>query len=282
MAPPLPISPSAVDRLSKRLRTGPQVSDEDLDLFLEVLQAYQQALEVVQARLRVLRYEPTSRLKTTSVLIEKLQREHTSLKSVQDIAGARIVVDGGRDVQDDVVAAVVEAFDDGSKPPRVRDRRAEPSHGYRAVHVVAMVLGLPVEIQIRTVAQDQWAQMVESLGDKWGRGIRYGEPPPDPDRVELGDVTRAALWDLVQGLAERIGTVETMAGRLARLEVAVEKIQVERERIRQLGALPQDKEDQLNASLQDLNVLKADHTTAEETLKHALDVISQATAALPS
>lgn len=221
-------------------------------------------------RLRILCYEPTSRLKTTSVLIEKLKREHTSLKSVQDIAGARIVVDGDRAAQDDVVKAVVEAFGDSSKPVRVRDRRAEPSHGYRAVHVVATVLGLPVEIQIRTVTQDQWAQMVERLGDQWGRGIRYGEPPPDPDRVELGQLTRAKLWALVQALAERIDDVERMASSFVRLDV----------RMRRLEEPTQDEEDEQIAMRQDLAALKADYRTAEEMLKRALHLFAEATASL--
>lgn len=125
-------------------------------------------------------YSPTSRTKTTGVLIDKLRREHSSLKSVQDIAGTRIICDD-RDEQDDIVARVVAAFADGSRPPKVKDRRQAPSHGYRAVHVIGTVEDLPVEIQVRTGRQDRWAQIVESLGDRWGRQIRYGESPPQPD-----------------------------------------------------------------------------------------------------
>jgi len=52
-------------------------------------------------------------------------------------------------------------------------------HGYRAVHVVVYIGGLPVEIQVRTKAQDQWANAFEKFADVVGRGIRYGESPDE-------------------------------------------------------------------------------------------------------
>lgn len=207
---PLPMSRTAVDRLGKRLAASDDVSDADLDLLLEVLTAYQDALDETQTRLRELGYNPTSRTKTTSVLVDKIRREHSSLKSVQDIAGTRIICTD-RDEQDEIVADVIRCFADGSRPPKVKDRRAEPSHGYRAVHVVVTVLDLPVEIQIRTERQDRWAQIVESMGDRWGRQIRYGEPPPDADRpIHSGTtkITRGDLWRMVQNLAIRTDAVE--------------------------------------------------------------------------
>lgn len=218
MPPPLPISRTAVDKLGKRLASEERVSDEDLPLLLEVLGAYQDALDVAQVRLNNLGYRPTGRTKTTGVLIDKLRREHSSLKSVQDIAGTRIICED-RDEQDDIVAAIVEAFADGARPPKVRDRRDDPSHGYRAVHVIVTVDDLPVEIQVRTERQDRWAQIVESLGDRWGRGIRYGEPPPNPDLpiVEGVTITRGQLWAIVQGLAERTNSVERWQTAVARL-----------------------------------------------------------------
>lgn len=205
----MPMSRTAVDRLGKRLAASTEASDEDLDQLLEVLSAYQDALDEAQARLVLLGYHPTSRIKTTSVLIEKLRREHSGLKSVQDIAGTRLICDD-RDEQDQITAAVVDAFADGAREPKVKDRRQEPSHGYRAVHVVVTVQDLPVEIQIRTERQDRWAQIVESMGDRWGRQIRYGEQPPHPERslVPGAEVTRGQLWASVQMLAERTDAVE--------------------------------------------------------------------------
>lgn len=107
---PLPksMSRTAVDKLGKRLAASDTASDDDLDLLLELLSAYQEVLDVTQARLRALGYQPTSRTKTTGVLIDKLRREHSSLKSVQDIAGTRIICED-RDEQDEIVGEVVRA-----------------------------------------------------------------------------------------------------------------------------------------------------------------------------
>lgn len=93
----------------------------------------------------------------------------------------------------------------------MKDRRAEPSFGYRAVHVIVKVRGRPVEIQVRTRLQDLWAQIVERLADEWGRGIRYGEPPSDPTR-RLREMTRQEFVDRVMQLAEEVDVVEQAAG----------------------------------------------------------------------
>ncbi len=50
-------------------------------------------------------------------------------------------------------------------------------NGYRAVHVIVFPDGIPVEIQVRTRWQHEWAELYEKLADQVGRGIRYGEPP---------------------------------------------------------------------------------------------------------
>ena len=35
----------------------------------------------------------------------------------------------------------------------------------------------PIEVQVRTEWQHEWAEFFEKLADRIGRGIRYGEPP---------------------------------------------------------------------------------------------------------
>lgn len=117
---------------------------------------------------------------------------------------------GTRREQDEIVRRVVAEFADAARAPKVKDRRAEPVAGYRAVHVVASVLDVPVEIQVRTWHQDQWAQIVERLGDVWGRGIRYGDAPPEPDRLVPGAKTRAAFWESVQTLARLTASYEEL------------------------------------------------------------------------
>jgi len=57
--------------------------------------------------------------------------------------------------------------------------------------------------------QDQWAQITESLGDAWGRQIRYGQLSLEPDRrVLASDISRRDLWAMVQTVADSIEALE--------------------------------------------------------------------------
>jgi ppGpp synthetase/RelA/SpoT-type nucleotidyltranferase len=180
---PLPCSGRQLNALGQRLADG-EPSDADIALFAQVLGVYQAVLDQVEQRLRELGFQATTRVKTTGTLVDKLRRDPTlKLRSIHDLAGARLVIDGTRRDQDAARDRIVEAFADCSRPPVVKDRRENPSHGYRAVHVIVFPEDIPVEIQIRTVYQDRWAQATEGLGDSWGRGLRYGEGPAEPNSL---------------------------------------------------------------------------------------------------
>jgi hypothetical protein len=71
--------------------------------------------------------------------------------------------------------------------------------------------GLPVEVQIRTELQDLWAQVFERLADRWGRSIRYGGEPDEPDAVALDGpppITRAEVVQFVQQFSDQIDNIE--------------------------------------------------------------------------
>lgn len=208
---PLPITRSALDRLGKRLCCDP-VSAEDWVLFAEVLDAYQATLDDAQAILEGQGFEPTTRVKSTGTLVDKLSRG-TSFKSVQDVAGARVVVNGGRIDQDRAVGKIVKAFDTVGTPAKVLDRRASPNHGYRAIHIILTHQEAPVEVQVRTPLQDLWAQITERLGDLWGRELRYGEPLVAPNQPVVPGIddpvaTRAQFVSMLMDASEAIDAVE--------------------------------------------------------------------------
>lgn len=147
-------------------------------MLADVVSAYQDVLDEVDQRLRGMGFQPTTRVKTTGTLVDKLRREtKLKLKAIHDLAGARITIEGGRLEQDRAVGRIATAFADCPKTPVVKDRRENPSFGYRAVHVIVFIDSVPVEIQVRTQGQNTWAQIVEKLGDRWGRGLRYGLGP---------------------------------------------------------------------------------------------------------
>ena len=164
------ISKTQIDRLGDRLRKG-NIADSDLRLLDEYRRSFNAAYGVVAGGIRrQLDLEPTGRpAKSTTSIAEKLRRESIRLSQIQDIAGCRLIVSDTAE-QDRVVASLVELFPDNS----VADRRRTPSHGYRAVHVIAKVEQKGVEIQIRTTLQQLWAELSEKLSDLIEPAIKYG------------------------------------------------------------------------------------------------------------
>jgi ppGpp synthetase/RelA/SpoT-type nucleotidyltranferase len=75
-----------------------------------------------------------------------------------------------------------------------------------------------VEIQVRTALQDGWAQLIERFADWWGRGIRYGDLPIDPDREVAEGWTRRSLFETFMEQSERIDQLEQLAASIHRLE----------------------------------------------------------------
>ena len=82
------LSIKQVIRLGNRLRDADTPSQADLAALSEVLTGYNAALDEVVRGLRSLGLEPTTRLKTSGTIIEKLRRqEHLNLRSIRDLAG---------------------------------------------------------------------------------------------------------------------------------------------------------------------------------------------------
>ncbi len=168
---------SQINKLGERLRIA--ASEEDSRLLNEFVISQDPNRLEVEAALRTLIGSDaaiTSRLKTKTSILEKLRRQHTRLWEMQDVVGIRIVIPG-------------------SPKNRLYDRRAQPQHGYRAVHVVPSIRGRPVEIQVRTPGQHQWAELFEKIADRWGREIRYGAP------LSLSFSTKKDVVDHLQLLA---------------------------------------------------------------------------------
>jgi ppGpp synthetase/RelA/SpoT-type nucleotidyltranferase len=167
------LSKSQIDRLGQKLRTQTFQETElaALDEYRRSFgPAYDRVVEKVQAVLAV----PVSGrpAKSTTSIIEKLNRESIRLSQIQDIAGCRAVVSDSLE-QNRAVELLAKAFED----VEVQDRRAKPSHGYRAVHIIVREDGKLIEVQIRTVLQQVWAELSEKLADVIDPAIKYGGGP---------------------------------------------------------------------------------------------------------
>lgn len=188
------LTSSQLNRLGERLRAGDQPSYHDLEL----LAAYQSQLEPLFMETRRLveqayedcfpgaAFEATGRAKQYRSVVAKLQRDKIRLSKIQDLMGLRVVT--GRVADQSLLLARV-CVDSGWK---VIDRRGNPSHGYRAVHLIRQNETGAVEVQIRTLLQHQWAEMSEFLA-RFDPTIKYGGGDAD---------TRRTLDTLSRHLAE--------------------------------------------------------------------------------
>lgn len=224
----MPWSKSKTDRLGERLRKSEVPSDEDLAAYEEMVQErYGEKIQVVITSLEGAGFSLTTRFpKTAGTLIEKLKRDRTRLSTVQDVAGARIVCEGGRPAQDEAVERILGALE-GIADCTIRDRRDEPSFGYRAVHVIAEIDGILIEIQVRTDLQDQWANLMEKFADIFGRQVRYGSPPDDPDAPIHPAVSGLTPRSLYEGLLDRADHTD----RIEFLEAEVSEVTLDLEEV---------------------------------------------------
>ena len=164
------LSKTQIDKLGERLKAD-LVSETDLVELDQYRKAFGGPYERVFAVVRRFSSkEPTGRVaKSTSSIIDKLRRETIRLSQIQDMAGCRIVV-----VNTSEQKVVVDALNDALLGAITIDRRLHPSHGYRAVHVIATVDDHPVEIQVRTELQHRWAEVSEKYSDAIDPAIKYG------------------------------------------------------------------------------------------------------------
>lgn len=224
---PRPLVGKAVRRLGESLAAERKLTEAEAALWQEfALDAFTRSsacTAAVSAALRapvissmlprVAAAEITGRAKTRKTLVEKLQRTpQVKLPSVHDVAGVRVV--GNFSLFEQVQAARVigmsldEQFE-MSRPYDLVDRLTHDSFGYRAVHVVVWPEGRPIEIQIRTELQHAWAELMEVLGDRWGREPRYGLPVVHEDDHERD--RRQSVVDALIAIAGNIADFERAA-----------------------------------------------------------------------
>jgi putative GTP pyrophosphokinase len=194
MQPESPLSRAAIDQLGDRLRV--QVTETDLRLLDQYRRTFRADYDHVLAVLRSeIGIEVSGRpAKSTAAIVDKLNRSSMRLSQMQDVAGCRtVVVDAAE--QNRLISMI-----EGKFPCVVSDRRLQPSHGYRAVHVVARPQRLPIEIQVRTRLQHLWAEISEKLADQFGIEVKYGGGHPSVRR----------LLDVASGLVAQTERLEGM------------------------------------------------------------------------
>ena len=144
--------------------------------FGDALQRVRMGLTSVTSTLDIKGVAITQRAKRFQRIVAKLARFPTiRLSQMQDIGGIRVVVDGldeAEGMSDHITKAWHSAV--------VRHDnyiRAPQSSGYRAHHIVVLRQGRPIEIQIRTERQHEWAIGVENASLDLGIELKWGGGP---------------------------------------------------------------------------------------------------------
>lgn len=121
------------------------------------------------------RVDVTQRLKKRTTMLDKLTREKSmALTQMHDIGGVRTRLPSLRHVQDVsrrlkknwTIARTREYIDGGEPGPK--------DSGYRAIHHSVRRSGRIIEVQLRTVRQDAWANQVENDGRNLAVGFKFG------------------------------------------------------------------------------------------------------------
>lgn len=130
------------------------------------------------------------RPKRMASILMKLYKLTARLTQIEDLWGFRTVLRDQREVYA-VLAGLKARWPDAHVDDYVE--KPQPT-GYRAIHVVVREDGVPVELQLRTPRQNEWADAVERTGDRLGfnypgRNLKDGEGP-----AELVEYFRQAAY----------------------------------------------------------------------------------------
>jgi ppGpp synthetase/RelA/SpoT-type nucleotidyltranferase len=151
------------------------------------------------------------RLKKLPTIGNKLGREPTmKLSRMADIGGVRAVF-----LTQDAAYMVAAKLKRNWTITRFRDYVAEPKQdGYRALHLINRNRGRLIEVQLRTMNQDMWANDVESASRMFAPGLKYGGGPESlrvyfmalaesyariDQRLPHDPVASRRIWDALNG-----------------------------------------------------------------------------------
>jgi len=174
------VTRSQVRRAGERLRKHKTASVADRQIYSDYRDTFADPLREVAEKIGSFAEDAPvqSRLKRFETVVEKLRRSTSDLSRLEDIAGCRVVLPTITEQQ-----RVLDSIRRAWELVRERDYQTSPRDGYRARHIVVRAQGRPVEVQVRTLWEDMWANASEALANSIDPEIKYGGGPPGARRV---------------------------------------------------------------------------------------------------
>lgn len=196
------LSNTQITKLGDRLRDS-ELSEDDLNMLDEFRQTFSDIDEQAYKNIRetLAKYDDLTitkrKRKTQQSIVEKLKRQpKLRLPQMQDIAGCRIVIEGGTQRAQNVNSVLEKAFEQQQWQIENKDR---DEHGYHAIHIIVKMDAKFYEIQLRTYAQDVWANLVESMSDEKNT-LKYG-----------GSVQEQGVMTQLKTLADEFSKIDQLA-----------------------------------------------------------------------
>ena len=174
------VTRSQVRRAGERLRKHKTPSVADRQIYSDYRDTFAEPLRDVAENIgSFAEGAPVqSRLKRFETVVEKLRRSTSDLSRLEDIAGCRVVLPTMTEQQQ-----VLDSIRSTWEVIREHDYQTSPRDGYRARHIVVGAQGRPVEVQVRTLWEDMWANASEALAKSVDPEIKYGGGPPEARKV---------------------------------------------------------------------------------------------------
>ena len=171
------ISQKQINKLGKKFRDSIW-SDEDFNFLEEFKKSYDQLLinnsSLISLKLNknLQNFILVGRLKRTKSIIRKLQRKNNygmDLTRMSDIAGLRVIVNNlsNQNKAIEIIKSVLNI-------DKIYDYR-KSEQNYRSVHLITKIEDKYLEIQVRTIAQQTWADESEDFGEHAKQGFYTDE-----------------------------------------------------------------------------------------------------------
>lgn len=198
------LSKKSLKRLGSRLRAATVTESSDLDLLDGYRRRFDHALVDINTQLagdfksKNVEALVSGRIKRTKSIVRKLVREPTmDLSRMTDIAGLRVVV---RDLEKQ--NSLIERISNHIESPRIVDRRTREDL-YRSIHITGNCDGLPIEVQLRSIPQQLWANESESFGEKVKEGGGNRE-----EKEYLSELSKA-IYDYENDQSATFGEIQS-------------------------------------------------------------------------